>query len=276
MSSKNFSNLIRENKTLFVIIAVVLLLIELEIFALAVMKSGRKSRLQVIDDQGSVIHEADGKNLSQFNKYYFEKTFGPLERYRFKLVTKEIPFPFRAWFAAAVGIPVGAILLLGFAVRAFQSLFFGEDLKKHADEPPKTLFDTRFEKIIAVLSRFNIFTIGFLVFLAVFGYWVIPNLLLYTGRLGIETLARYKWFFLTAGLVVLGLVVWIIYLKYLLARRSIDSQTEIEKHRLQLELNPNHQRQLRLEHHREDAVEKQAVPMDENTVGSRGNMNDRR
>ena len=69
----------RENKTVFIVIAVVLFLIELEIFAIAAIKSGRKSWLQVINAQGAVIHETDGSNLSDFNKYYFEKTFGPFE-----------------------------------------------------------------------------------------------------------------------------------------------------------------------------------------------------
>ena len=91
----------------FIIIAVALFLIEIEIFAVAAMKSGRKSWLQVMDQHGNIIHETDGNDLSDFNKYYFEKTFGPLDGYQVKLMTKEFPFPFRAWFVAAVGIPIG-------------------------------------------------------------------------------------------------------------------------------------------------------------------------
>ena len=41
----------REHKTLILIIAVVLFLLELEIFALAAMKSGRQSRLQLEYDE---------------------------------------------------------------------------------------------------------------------------------------------------------------------------------------------------------------------------------
>ena len=65
---KNVTSFMRENKTIFVIISVVLFLLELEIFALAAMKSGRKSWLQVMDDKGNVIYETDEKNLSEFNK----------------------------------------------------------------------------------------------------------------------------------------------------------------------------------------------------------------
>ena len=54
-------SLLRENRMLFIIILVVLFLIELEIFAVAAMKSGRKSWLQVFDAKGNMIHETDGQ-----------------------------------------------------------------------------------------------------------------------------------------------------------------------------------------------------------------------
>jgi hypothetical protein len=256
---RNITSFIRENKTLFIIIAVVIFLLELEIFALAAMKSGRKSWLQVIDAQGSVIHETDGKNLSEFNKYYFEKTFGPFEQYQVKLIAKEIPFPFRAWFVAAVGIPIGAILLFGFTVRVYQSLFYGEEEKKSASDLYKTEYKYRFEKIIAAVGRFNIFTIGFLIFLAVFLYWVIPNLIVYIGKVGVETLTRYKWIFLSVGIVFFGLIIWIIYLRYLLAKKTIDNQVEIDKYRLQLEFCQNNKYPLQLDYNQEENSDGQPV-----------------
>jgi hypothetical protein len=72
------------------------------------------------------------------------------------------------------------------------------------------------------------------VLLAVFTYWVVPNLILYIGQVGMDTIMRYKWFFLTVALIILGIMLWIIYLRYLLAKKAIDSQTEVEKFRLQL------------------------------------------
>jgi hypothetical protein len=227
--------LLRENRMLFIIILVVLFLIELEIFAVAAMKSGRKSWLQVFDAKGNVIHETDGQNLSEFNKYYFEKTFGPFEQYQVKMVTRDRPFPFRAWFVAAVGIPVGAMLLFAFFVRTYQSLFYKEEKMPHDPDLKEKEYEYRFEKIIAAISRFNIFAIGFLIFLAVFLYWVIPDLIVYLGRVGTETMTRYKWIFLSAPVIFLGLIVWMIYLRYLLAKKTIDSHMEIKKYRMQLE-----------------------------------------
>ncbi|MDX2497533.1 MAG: hypothetical protein QNL11_06480 [Desulfobacterales bacterium] len=232
---KNTMALLRENRMLFIIILVVLFLIELEIFAVAAMKSGRKSWLQVFDAKGNVIHETDGQNLSEFNKYYFEKTFGPFEQYQVKIVTRDRPFPFRAWFVAAVGIPVGAMLLFAFFVRTYQSLFYKEEKMPHDPDLKEKEYEYRFEKIIAAISRFNIFAIGFLIFLAVFLYWVIPDLIVYLGRVGTETMTRYKWIFLSAPVIFLGLIVWMIYLRYLLAKKTIDSHMEIKKYRMQLE-----------------------------------------
>lgn len=81
----------------------------------------------------------------------------------------------------------------------------------------------------------NIFIVGFLVFIAAITYWVLPNLIMHLGRAGMETVIRFKWVFIAAGLVVAGVAIWIVYLRYLLAKKSIDSRTEVEKHRLSLE-----------------------------------------
>ncbi|AOY59145.1 MULTISPECIES: hypothetical protein [Desulfococcus] len=244
---KSIASLLKEHKTVFVIIAVVLFLIELEIFAVAAMNSGRKAWLQIIDGNGNVIHETDGKSLSDFNKYYFEKTFGPLDQYEKKLEVRDQPFPFRAWFTAAVGIPIGVILLFAFVVKAYVSLFYGEEAARSKSANDKIgRYETEFEKIVATISSFNIFTIGFLLLLAVFMYWVLPNMVTYIGRVSVDTLVRFKWVFIAAGTVVVGLFVWIIYLRYLLAKRSIDNQAELEKARLQLEYRGGSAPQARL------------------------------
>ncbi len=248
VKSSTMSNLIQEHKTLFIIIIVGLFLLELEIFALAAMKSGRKSWLQVIDANGNVIHETSGKNLSEFNKYYFEKTFGPLENYQVRLKTKNQPFPFRAWFVAAIGIPVGAMLLFGFVVKAYVAIFHGGELAS-TDTPPACQpgFESRLESILFRISRMNIFIIGFLIFVGVISYWIIPNMIAYLGRTGIDFLIRFKWAFIALGAVVVGIGLWIVYLRYLLAKKSIESRMEIEKHRLSLEYKAGRGAPLQLE-----------------------------
>ena len=252
---------IREHKTMFIVISVVMLLLEIEIFAVAVTKSGRKSTLQILNAQGNVVFETDGDHLSHFDKYYFEKTFGPLDRYETRLVTRDHPFPFRAWFVAAVGIPVGVVLLLSFVIKAVVALFQGEE--KSGGEPSpvdESVYETRIEKIMARIARFNIFTIGFLIFAAIFLYWVVPNVVTYLGKVGIETLTRYKWIFAAVAATLCALVAWIIYLRYLLAKKSIESQTELKKLRLQIEAGLVEPSPLQIDYDQLPAEEKPPQP----------------
>lgn len=231
----NFTYFIQKNKIILTIIIIALFLIELEIFTIAVMKSGHKSMLQVYNDQGNIIYETNGQDLSDFNKHYFEKLFGPFEQYQVKLISQDIPFPFRAWFVAAAGIPIGIILLFAFIIKAYLAIFYHKSDETSQLDAAQTEYQTRFEKILSMFNRLNIFTIGFLVFIAILAYWVIPNFLVYMGKVGIETLIDYKWVFIVIAISLAGFFIWIVYLKYLLAKKSIESQTELEKYRIQLD-----------------------------------------
>ena len=241
--NRSVATLIQEHKTLLTIVMIGLFLLELEIFALAVMKSGRKSWLQVFDHNGNVIHETDGHQLSEFNKYYFEKTFGPIENYQIRLKSKEIPFPFRAWFTAAVGLPLGLILLFGFIVKAYLALFHGDKLKSGKVKQSENGLESLFDRI----SRLNIFIIGFLILVGVLAYWILPNFITYLGRTSIETIIRFKWIFMIAVGIVLGIFLWIIYLRYLLAKKSIETQAELDKFKLQLTYKENDAAPLQIE-----------------------------
>ncbi len=245
MTKRSIASLIEENKTVFIIIGIGLFLIELEIFAVAAIKSGRDKIIQVFDQSETLVYEVPGNNLSEFNKYYFEKTFGPLDQYNIKLLVKNKPFPFRAWFVAALGIPIGIILLFAFIVKAYMSLFYGDE---QGDGSDRSRDETRLGKLVDSVSRFNIFTIGFFMFLLVISYWIIPEVVIYLGKLGEETILKYRWFFLSVVLVVFGAFTWIIYLRYLLAKKTIDSQTEVDKYRMQLEFNQNGNIPVQLEY----------------------------
>lgn len=260
---KSTADLLRENKTAVIVIAVALFLIELEIFAVAALKSGEKYKLQIRDAQGNLVHETDGENLSDFKKYYFEKTFGPLENYSRKVVPEKIPFPFRAWFVAAVGIPIGVILLFGFAVKAYLALFHADEMRKGPPKPGTAEYENRFEKIVAGVSRFNIFVIGFLAFLAVILYWIIPNLITYIGQVGVDTLVRFKWVFLGILVAGIGVMVWIIYLKYRLAEKALDRQADVDKYRLKLEYQKAANPGPRLEYHKYEGERKQIPDLDD-------------
>ncbi len=227
---------LQEHKTLFIMIAVGLFLVELEIFAMAAMKSGRESRLQIHDHQDNIIYEVKSNKLDSQEKASFEKTFGPLSNYRVNLISVDRPFPFRAWFAAAVGLPVGAVLLFGFFIKAYEALFIRNEPASNEQNQPISEPTDRLDRVVARVSRLNIFAIGAFVLLFALGLWAIPSMLAEFGRHGVATLSRYKWVALGVVLVFLGLVVWIIYLRYRLAHKTIESQADVEKFRLQLEM----------------------------------------
>jgi hypothetical protein len=234
--TKTMRDLLREHKTLLIVMVIGVILLEVEIFAFAAMKAGRKSVLEIRDQRGSLIHVTDGNNLSTFNKYYFEQTFGPIDRYRTRLVLRENPFPFRAWFAAAVGIPVGAVLLFGFIIRAYLAIVYGDNLTREVrlSGPDSSASQTRLQKMVSRANRINIFVIGVVVFLMAAGYWIIPNMVSYLGKAGLDTAIRYKWIFLPMAVILIVIVVWIIYLRYLLAKQAIQSQAEVSKYQLAL------------------------------------------
>lgn len=229
-------NHFQENKTLFIILAVGLFLVELEIFAMAAMKSGRQATVQVRDAQNNVVYEARSSTLDAGEKAEFESTFGPLSNYQVKLVTVHRPFPFRAWFAAAVGLPIGAVLLFGFFVKAYEALFFGgARLPETASRVQDETAD-RLDRLMGRISRLNIFAIGGFVLLFALGLFAVPHLLAEFGRHGVAVISKYRWVALGIVAVFLGLVIWIIFLRYLLARKAIETQADVEKYRLQLEM----------------------------------------
>lgn len=253
MGFKSWSEQLEKHKVLLVIVIVAFFIVELQVFVLATMRSGHQSYMQVIDKNDEVVYEVKGSTMTNFNRYYFENTFGPFEDYRVKLISKDIPFPFRAWFTAAVGIPIGLILLLGFVLKAVMVFlggsepagggFPGEDdqTKDGSGNSPndksndKQDRSNKIEALFFRVSRFNIFIIGFLVLLTVFLYWIIPNLLSFIARTGIETIVDFKWFFVAVIAALFVLFAAFMYMKYRLAHKSMEVQTEIRKYELELE-----------------------------------------
>ncbi len=235
-------NFAKENKSLLYMITFFLLVLELEIFIHATMKSGDLSQIQVLNSQNEVIYESSADKLYQFNKYYFEQNFGPLENYRVRREKIERPFPFRAWVISAIGLPIGFIMILGFIVKAWAAFFKGEAPVFESTKPnnaPKNR--SQLERLIEKISGLNVFVLGFFIVSILFLYWVLPDMIVFISRASIDTIIKFKWFFIVASFIIAALFGWFIYLKYLLAKKAIDSQTEIEKFKLQFIHNTGHE-----------------------------------
>lgn len=218
-----------------IIVVAFILFVECIVLVSAISQSGKKRFLQITDAKDQVIYEINGEHLSEFDKYYFENTFGPLDKYGKNLTTKEIPFPFRAWITAAAGLPLFLILLSAFAVKAYKSLFISsgpEQIEAASDPDPQK----GFYGYLNLLERLNIFVIGFILLLTVFLYWIIPNLFTYISKTTIDFIISYKWFFMGVSGFVAGMIIWITYLRYLLARKGMEIQKEIALKQIELDL----------------------------------------
>ncbi len=234
-SQSRWRNHFQEHKILFTVLIIGLLFFELQIFALAAMKSGRQARIQVVDQQNQVVYETAYANFDHYEKIQFEKTFGPLTDYKVRQVTVQRPFPFRAWFAGAIGLPIGAMLMFAFFVRAYEVLFFKDDQNVIRAADNREGATDRIGLMISRISRLNIFVLGGFVLLLVIGVYAVPHLVAEFGRHGASVLSEYRWVFIAIFAVLLGLVIWFIFLRYRLAHKTIDAQVEVEKYRLQLE-----------------------------------------
>lgn len=234
-ADQNILGTIKAHRTLFIIVMVALFLIELEIFAIAAMRAGRKPVLQIADQSGKVVLVLEGGTLSQVDRQSFEKTFGPLEQYRVRMYNDRKPFPFRAWFAAAFGMPIGLVLLFAFIVRAWSALFAAprRPVERGTENGAAPL--SGFERMLTAISRFNIFVLGALILLAAAAYWVLPNAFLSAGKAGLRIIVTYKWAALGLAMTLVGMLLLIIFLRYLLAKKSLESRVEVEKFRLRLE-----------------------------------------
>lgn len=240
-SIENIAEVIRRHSTAAMLILVGFVLIEIQIMAIAVMKSGHKSTLQVLDQNGQVVYETNGTALSAFDRQYFEKNWGSLDKYQTKLESKDVPFPFRAWFFAAVGIPIGVVFLVSFIIKAFAHLLYGDKVhgppKEQAEPKPEDPISglSPMESFLKSLSRQNVYILGALVFIVVFLLYAVPNFFIFLGKTSIQFIIDFKWVFLGGFAVLFGFAVWLVYLRYLLAKKNIDSHTEIQKLRVELE-----------------------------------------
>ncbi|WP_321492067.1 hypothetical protein [uncultured Desulfobacter sp.] len=230
----NIKNSIFQNKVAMIAIGSLLVLLELQIFFVFAAKSGAKHTLQVLNDSGTVIYETDGEHLTKFKKYYFESTFGPFENYEKKLVTKTVPFPFRAWFATAIGIPLGFTLLFAFIISAFSTLVGKKQEAPKEDGNEDDAPKGKVDQFLSQINRMNIFILGAGIFLVVLALWVLPNLVSVIGKTGLEIIDRYRWFFAVAGIAILLIFAWFLYLRYLLAKKALEAETHIREHQLSL------------------------------------------
>lgn len=232
MAEEKKNNGLSSNRTHnrnIILLIIFMLSIEGVVLVSALSRTGSKKFLQITDNASNVIYEINGEHLSEFDRYYFENTFGSLEKYGKRLTTREMPFPFRAWITAAAGLPLFLVLISAFAVKAYRTLFVTseKEVEKTDNEIDEIIPENSFSVYMKIFERMNIFATGFIILLSVFLYWVIPDMMAYVSNAAIDFIVNYKWFFVIVSVFVAGMILWIVYLRYLLAGKVIEAKKEI-------------------------------------------------
>ena len=223
----------RYQKAILAVSVIGFLVLELVIYLAAAGQAGQKSRVLILDSNGSKMYETVGAALTSYEKLVFETNYGPLQNYKVHVETEILPFPFRAWLSGAVGIPVGLVLLVSFVVRVYLSLLYGEEKDEKENGEVRIDGQNRFGSLLRLFQNVSIFHIGFFVLIAVLLLWLVPNFIGDFVTVSMTAIKEYKWFFLGASIVLAAIVAWIIHLRYKLSKQMLDNQLELEKFRLE-------------------------------------------
>ena len=77
--------------------------------------------------------------------------------------------------------------------------------------------------------------------------------------MGLKTLTGYKWVFISMAAPGAGFIIWVVYLRYILAKKTIENQMEVEKYRLRLEYEKNNTIPLLPEHGNEGKIKDSCI-----------------
>jgi cytochrome bd-type quinol oxidase subunit 2 len=164
-----------------------------------------------------------------------------VENYIVRVVTKERAFPFRAWLAASIGIPIGAILILAFIIRGYMTIFDNNRRNEHPSFNDQTIFKTSKLSFIGWIQSLSLFHLGVVVLVLLIALWIIPNAVSEIAAKIVSFMERHP--VICAGFLLFAavIVVWVIYLRYKLSREVIRYQFELAKMRLERKALPEYQ-----------------------------------
>ncbi len=220
------------SKTVILAAIIFLIIVELTIYTIAASMSGTEYRVIIQDREGHVLYETPGKHLTRYEELSFQNRYGPVENYIVRVVSQERPFPFRAWLAASIGIPIGAILMLAFLVRGYLAIFERKTGNKLTDEETEAALSPKLflHKYVASLSLFHV---GVVVLVLLIALWIIPNALSeITGKV-VSFFERHPFFSAAVFIFVAGVILWTIYLRYRLSQETVRYQFELARMRLE-------------------------------------------
>jgi hypothetical protein len=235
MSEQKLRKLVEKRIPGLFYIITVFAMIEFGILVACMVTASNHTRVTVYDPGQTVVYEDvyNADALAEFRRVSGIENF-KAEGFTVSRVLVEKPFPTRTWIALSICVPLLLILFVAFVVRVFEDVFLAKKKspEKRDGDPREFYFEeTRFEKLFSTLGRLNIYSLGATVIVGAFLFWMVPDLLVYIGRISFQTLAQLKWVLL--GLVLVGGVYIIVkaVLSYKTKIAIIEQQSEIQKNR---------------------------------------------
>jgi len=235
MSEQRMRKLVENRVPGLFYILFIFAVVEFAILMICVVSAANQTLVRVYDPDSTMVYEDiySANALTEFKQVYGIKSFKE-EGFVVTRVLVDNKFPTRTWIALSICIPLALILFVVFVVRIYEDLFH---LKKKQPEPETknsrefAFEETRFEKLFSTLGRLNIYSLGATVIVAAFLYWMVPDLLVYIGKISYQTISELKWVLLC--LVLLGGAYFIckMFLSYKTKIKIIQQQSEIQKNR---------------------------------------------
>ncbi|WP_289020525.1 hypothetical protein [uncultured Desulfobacter sp.] len=244
MSEERLKKIIEGRIPGLLYIILIFVLVELGILVACLYLGSDQEMVTIYSPEKKIIYEG---SYNQIRTTEFKNLYG-IKDYKqegYEIIRKTInkQFPTRTWIGLSICVPLVPIFFIVFLIRTFEDVFDTKKSKeeddtkekKQPDENKNKIFEeTRFEKLFSSLGRLNIYSLGAIVMLAAFFFWMVPDLLIGVGRISVQTILQLKWIIL--AIVVVGGIILILrtIFAYKTRKEIIQQQTEIQKYRDQL------------------------------------------
>lgn len=226
-------------------------MVELAILMICIGYSSNNHILKIYNPNNEIVYDDlyDERHIAEFKKLSGIENF-KTEGYVLTRVAIENKFPTRTWIALSICIPLIVILFVVFVIKVFSDIFHTnkEDTEENKKDNLESDFEeTRFEKLFSTLGRLNIYSLGATVILVGLLLWMVPDLLVYLGKVSYQTISELKWVIL--GVVLFGGAYMILktYLSYKTKNEIIKQQADIQKNRDRLVIEAKLEKKLLLE-----------------------------
>ncbi|MFH2057741.1 MAG: hypothetical protein ABIJ59_02435 [Pseudomonadota bacterium] len=237
MSEGTFQSFVEKKIPGLFFILMAFAIIEFGILMVCLLLSGNQDVVRVYNPANTLVYE-DKYDTTALSKF---ETVSGITNFKDEgyIVTRTVikgKFPTRSWIALSVCVPIVLILFVVFIVRVFEDVFLPKKEKQsdmEKSQPTSDFDETRFEKLFSTLSRLNIYALGVTAISIGFLYWMIPDLIVYLGKISYQTISELKWVIMC--MVIFGSI-------YLIFRTFLSYKTKIEIVRQQSEIQKNRDR----------------------------------